>query len=149
MLIGDRRVTLAVVVRPLLVLAVTLTACSSREVLRSEAPVPSISEGRSAETVLYVDERALAPPDGSIQLPFRTLAEALATASSTEPVVIELASGIYEGPFVLRKNLVIRGRGGAVVLRADGEVVVTAQGGALDRVFIQGGKTGLRVEGAV
>lgn len=100
-----------------------------------------------AERVRYVDARAAEGGDGSRARPFRSLAEALAEAGRGERLTVELASGVYEGPFELAGEVRLVGRG-AVVLHAEGPFAVSAAGRvSLERLTVQGGTVGLQVFG--
>lgn len=101
----------------------------------------------AAERTLFVDERAADGGDGSKFSPYRRLQDALAGAQGA--VVVDVATGMYEGPFELSADVTLRGRSDAVVLHAEGPHVVVARGGTLERLMIQGGLTGLLAQGAV
>lgn len=122
-----------------LLIGVTLSCSARRPPIASEA-----SEAITTERIVYVDERALQGGDGSRERPFRALQHALPADAG---VVIELASGLYEGPFELSAGVTLRSRTQPVVLHSNADVVVEALGGTLQDVLVQGGQVGVRSSG--
>lgn len=125
------------------VLLIAVCACAARQDPAPVVPAQPINP----ERVVYVDERGFEDGDGSRERPLKSLRRALESNSGT--FTVELASGLYEGPFELRENVTVRGRSNAVVLHAASGVVVSAIGGRLEQLTVQGGVTGIRVAGAV
>ncbi|MFT3841220.1 MAG: right-handed parallel beta-helix repeat-containing protein [Myxococcaceae bacterium] len=89
---------------------------------------------------LWVDVMALAGGDGSAQHPAKDLSAVLAPNQR-----VHLKSGLYRGPFTLPKDVQLIGEGQAVlyVEGAEGAVVSMPEGGALTRLSVQGGRTGV------
>lgn len=121
--------------RVLAALALLASACVT-------TPRVEVKQARGGAQV-WVDAFAPAGGDGTRERPLKAIPGAL-----PDGVELHLASGLYEGPFVLPDGAVVEGRG-EVVLHATGEVVVTARRAALSRVSIQGGATGLLASGVV
>ncbi|MFZ5470234.1 MAG: hypothetical protein ACOZIN_12435 [Myxococcota bacterium] len=126
--------------RPLSCVVVLLSGCLSP---RAELPARSTQ----APTERYVDAFAPAGGDGSSQRPYRSLTEALSGAGP-RPLVVHLATGMYQGPFRIEGDVALVG-GKAAVLYADGAAseVVRLRDAQLERVHVQGGQVGVRVEG--
>jgi hypothetical protein len=104
-------------------------------------PVPAAAQTGSA--IVFVSTGAGADGDGSRRRPFATLQQALAQAPSG--ALVRLEPGTYEGPFVVRKPVVLAGAGAEktrlVSSKGGGAPVIATDGNALEL-------RGLAVEGA-
>ncbi|MBM4379299.1 MAG: hypothetical protein FJ086_08360 [Deltaproteobacteria bacterium] len=100
-----------------------------------------------AARVLRVDAAALPGGDGAPGRPFRTLLEAVEAAGEGE-AELQVASGDYPGAVQLRPGLRVVGRG-AVLVHAEDGCVMSASGGRLENVMVQGGEVGLCAAGEV
>lgn len=101
-----------------------------------------VAEGATAAPVeRWVDERAAAEGDGTMERPWRRLPKRLEGSS-----VWHLKSGVYAGPVVMGEGVELRGEGLAVISIEGEGVVLRVEGtGRLSQLSIQGGSVGLSV----
>lgn len=125
-----------------LLTALAMTFLLGACVRRAPEPPPN---ARAEVRVLFVDRSAREGGDGTRERPYRSVVDALAQPG---PLELRVATGLYEGALQLRQGVRVVGTG-TVVLHADAERVVDANGGALEGVLIQGGQVGLTAHGDV
>lgn len=118
-----------------LLLPLLLAACAS---------VPAPVNSPVSKPEVWVDSYAKPAGDGSPQHPFKTVPAGLQPGT-----VLNLASGLYRGPFDFTEQVEVVGHG-SVVLFLDGPgVVVTVRAGRFTGVSFQGGTTGLAASASV
>jgi hypothetical protein len=100
-------------------------------------------------TELWVNQASLPGGDGSTARPFKSLSEALAKAEK-RPTRIQLAAGLYAGPFRTAGPVQISG-GPSSILFSEGLDAVLLPGAEiqLEGVGVQGGSIGIEASGRV